>query len=144
MIRSFKIEDSANKKKHGNQIASNFSKTNDLEKIINDKYTKILVYEIDSEIVGFLMYIELENTIDIVDIIVKEAYRNKKIASCLLDNLITELKEKIKWITLEVRKSNTPAIKLYQKFDFSIINTRKNYYENEDAYLMGREIKNER
>jgi ribosomal-protein-alanine N-acetyltransferase len=61
-----------------------------------------------------------------------------------LDNLITELKEKIKWITLEVRKSNTPAIKLYQKFDFSIINTRKNYYENEDAYLMGREIKNER
>ncbi|MCI9279885.1 MAG: ribosomal protein S18-alanine N-acetyltransferase [Bacilli bacterium] len=144
MIRSFKIEDSAIIYELGNQIASNFSKTNDLEKIINDKYTKILVYEIDSEIVGFLMYIELENTIDIVDIIVKEAYRNKKIASCLLDNLITELKEKIKWITLEVRKSNTPAIKLYQKFDFSIINTRKNYYENEDAYLMGREIKNER
>ncbi len=144
MIRSFKIEDSAIIYELGNQIASNFSKTNDLEKIINDKYTKILVYEIDSAIVGFLMYIELENTIDIVDIIVKEAYRNKKIASCLLDNLITELKEKIKWITLEVRKSNTPAIKLYQKFDFSIINTRKNYYENEDAYLMGREIKNER
>ncbi len=144
MIRSFKIEDSAIIYELGNQIASNFSKTNDLEKIINDKYTKILVYEIDSEIVGFLMYIELENTIDIVDIIVKEAFRNKKIASCLLDNLITELKEKIKWITLEVRKSNTPAIKLYQKFDFSIINTRKNYYENEDAYLMGREIKNER
>ena len=141
MIRNFKLEDSETIYELGNQLSSNFSKTNDLEKIINDKYTKILVYEIDSEIVGFLMYIELENTIDIVDIIVKEEHRNKKIASCLLDNLITELKEKIKWITLEVRKSNTPAINLYQKFDFSIINTRKNYYENEDAYLMGREIK---
>ncbi len=144
MIRCFKLEDSNAIYDLGNQLSPNFSKTNDLEKIVDDKYTKILVYEIDSEIVGFLMYIELENTIDIVDIIVKEAYRNKKIASCLLDNLITELKEEIKWITLEVRKSNTPAIKLYQKFDFSIINTRKNYYENEDAYLMGREIKNER
>ncbi len=141
MIRNFKLEDSETIYELGNQLSSNFSKTNDLEKIYQDKYTKILVYEIESEIVGFLMYIELENTIDIVDIIVKEAFRNKKIASCLLDNLITELKEKIKWITLEVRKSNTPAIKLYQKFDFSIINTRKNYYENEDAYLMGREIK---
>ena len=141
MIRNFKLEDSETIYELGNQLSSNFSKTNDLEKIYQDKYTKILVYEIESEIVGLLMYIELENTIDIVDIIVKEAFRNKKIASCLLDNLITELKEKIKWITLEVRKSNTPAIKLYQKFDFSIINTRKNYYENEDAYLMGREIK---
>ncbi len=141
MIRNFKLEDSETIYELGNQLSSNFSKTNDLEKIYQDKYTKILVYEIESEIVGFLMYIELENTIDIVDIIVKEEHRNKKIASCLLDNLITELKEKIKWITLEVRKSNTPAINLYQKFDFSIINTRKNYYENEDAYLMGREIK---
>ena len=94
MIRNFKLEDSETIYELGNQLSSNFSKTNDLEKIYQDKYTKILVYEIESEIVGFLMYIELENTIDIVDIIVKEAFRNKKIASCLLDNLITELKEK--------------------------------------------------
>lgn len=41
-------------------------------------------------------------------------------------------------ISLEVRVSNQPAINLYQKLGFSVINIRKNYYSDnhEDAYLM--------
>ena len=40
-------------------------------------------------------------------------------------------------ITLEVAVNNEPAISLYKKFGFEIISTRKNYYDNVDAYLMG-------
>ncbi len=138
MIRYFKIEDIGYIYQLGNEITPNFSKTNDLLEIYNEKYTKILVYEEKEKIIGFIMYIELEDTADILDIIVDKEYRNQKIASCLLDYMISELKESVKMITLEVRKSNAPAISLYEKFGFSIVNTRKDYYDTEDAYLMGR------
>ena len=39
-------------------------------------------------------------------------------------------------IMLEVRCDNIYAIKLYKKYNFKIINIRKNYYLNNDAYVM--------
>ena len=44
----------------------------------------------------------------------------------------------IKYITLEVRVSNTPAINLYSKYGFTSFGTRKGYYQdnNEDAMIM--------
>lgn len=138
MIRKFSLEDSEAIYSLGNTITENFSKTNDLEEIKNDPFTKILVYEEQKKIIGFIMYVELAETADILDIIVDDDYRNRKIASCLMDYMISNLKESVKLLTLEVRASNVPAIRLYEKFGFSIIHTRKQYYGNEDAYLMGR------
>ena len=44
----------------------------------------------------------------------------------------------VKYITLEVRESNYPAISLYEKFLFESIGMRKNYYQdnNENALIM--------
>ena len=43
----------------------------------------------------------------------------------------------IQEITLEVKKSNEIAIKLYESYGFKQVSIRKNYYPNgEDAYLM--------
>ena len=44
----------------------------------------------------------------------------------------------IKYVTLEVRVSNIPAIKLYEKYGFRSLGTRKGYYQdnNEDALIM--------
>jgi len=140
MIRYFLEKDFDEIYKLGNKISKNFSKTNNLSEIYNDKYTKILVYEKNKKVVGFLMYIELVDNIDILDIIVDEENRKQNIASCLMDYMISELSETVKIITLEVRKSNTPAINLYEKFGFEVINIRKKYYGTEDGYLMGRII----
>lgn len=43
-----------------------------------------------------------------------------------------------KWVTLEVRPSNIPAITLYEKYGFSSLGRRKAYYEDnrEDALVM--------
>lgn len=140
MIRHYKKEDIDQIYELGNILTPNFSKTNNLLEIYDDKYTKILVFESDNIIKGFLMYTELDETADINDIYIKEEYRHQRIASCLIDYMISDLKESIMLITLEVRKSNIPAINLYQKFGFEIVSTRKSYYENnEDAYLMKRE-----
>ena len=44
-------------------------------------------------------------------------------------------------IVLEVRVSNDPAIRLYERHGFLVVGTRKNFYEKpvEDAYVMVRE-----
>lgn len=140
MIRYFLESDFDTIYELGNKISENFSKTNNLKEIYNDKLTKILVYEKAKKVIGFLMYIELVDNIDILDIIVDKENRKQNIASCLMDYMISELNDTIKVITLEVRKSNKAAINLYEKFGFEIINIRKKYYGNEDGYLMGRVI----
>ena len=55
-----------------------------------------------------------------------------------LVNRFHQYEEKIKYITLEVRVSNEPAINLYSKYGFSSFGTRKGYYQdnNEDALIM--------
>ena len=44
----------------------------------------------------------------------------------------------VKYLTLEVRVSNEPAIGLYTKYGFNSLGTRKGYYQdnNEDALIM--------
>lgn len=142
MIRKLKLEDIKQVQELGNLLSPNFSKTNNLVEMENNQYTKVLVYEEEGIIKGFLMYTELEETTDIVDIIIKEEERNKGIASCLMDYMLSDLKDTVKLLTLEVRKSNAPAIALYKKFGFEVVHIREKYYsDGEDAYLMGRRLR---
>lgn len=75
----------------------------------------------------------------ITNIAVSVDYRRKHYAQALLKRIIDDCyKEKIKYITLEVRVSNVAAINLYKKFGFQSFGTRKKYYQdnNEDALIM--------
>ena len=60
----------------------------------------------------------------------------------MIENLFKECRKKnIHDIFLEVRASNSSAIRLYEKKGFNEIGIRKNYYKiidgKEDAILMG-------
>ena len=61
------------------------------------------------------------------------ARRKKGIGSKLLNEII---KMDCKHIMLEVNTKNIGAVNLYKKNNFKIINTRKNYYKTDDAYVM--------
>lgn len=66
-------------------------------------------------------------------------YRKKGVAQNLIFTIVDDCyKNKIKYITLEVRESNIAAISLYEKNGFKSIGTRKNYYQdnNENALIM--------
>ncbi len=54
---------------------------------------------------------------------------------CLLDAAIAQ---GASWITLEVRESNDPAQRLYRKYGFTVVSTRRGYYSdnNESALVM--------
>jgi ribosomal-protein-alanine N-acetyltransferase len=61
------------------------------------------------------------------------------IASALVSLAIERLKEEgCRFVFLEVRDSNEPAKRMYGKFGFEILGTRKNYYVSpaEDAVIM--------
>ncbi len=78
------------------------------------------------------------------NIAVKSECRQKGIATKLLEILVDIAREiDGEFVSLEVRKSNENAIKLYEKMSFKAQGLRKNYYEkpSEDAVIMTREIK---
>lgn len=130
MVNNCELKDIDSIKKLGRLINNNFDKVNNLEDIINNK--EIKGYYIDNELVGIIIYKTLYDTTDLLYIVVDKLYRNKNIASILLENLIKESNK----IILEVRCDNKNAIKLYKKYNFKIINIRNNYYDNMDAYVM--------
>ena len=73
----------------------------------------------------------------ISNVAVFREYQNQKIGSMLLKNFIEFIKDKCEFISLEVRKSNLLAIKLYEKFGFKKVAIRKDFYKkpSEDALI---------
>ncbi len=70
---------------------------------------------------------------------VREDLRRRGLGTMLLARLIWEgVSFGARCMTLEVRRSNLPAISLYQKFGFRVVGLRKGYYSEsgEDALVM--------
>ena len=119
-------------KELGKLINSNFDKVNNIEELIKDN--KIIGYYDNDILVGFLIYEQLYEIIDLLYIVVEPIYRKKNIGTELINYLIQN--KKFEKIMLEVRCDNSSAIKLYKKFNFKIINIREKYYDGQDAYVM--------
>ena len=56
--------------------------------------------------------------IRLVDIAVLPEFRNQGIGSFALGRLLDEAKSKGKYVDLQVLKTNSPAIRLYERFGF--------------------------
>ena len=79
---------------------------------------------------------------DMMNIAVDPNYRRQGVAAALIEDLVLQLKQKgNRCLTLEVRASNEPAVKLYEKLGFAQIGRRPNYYRNpkEDALILRKE-----
>ena len=99
----------------------------------NKDFRNILVYEESNKIIGVLSYLLIYDRVEIEYIVVDNEYKRKGIGSKLLNSINLN---GIKNITLEVRESNKEAINFYKNNGFDIVTVRKNYYNNEDGYLM--------
>lgn len=100
-------------------------------------FLKNYVYLENNQPIGLISYSLIYDRIELEYIWTSFEHRKKGIASKLMDKM---LEENINNITLEVRTTNEGAINLYKKYNFKVVSTRKNYYGNEDAYLMIREM----
>ena len=131
MINNCNIEDINRINELGNLINNNFSKVNDIKKIIDNN--EIIGYYLDNKLIGFLIYKKMYEVIDLLYIVIDPIYRRKGIGSEILEKLLEMDYERI---MLEVNVSNKSAINLYKKYKFKIINIRNNYYGKDSAYVM--------
>jgi ribosomal-protein-alanine N-acetyltransferase len=75
----------------------------------------------------------------ITTIAVHPDFRGRRYGEQMLQFLLREAIERgAAWITLEVRESNDVAQRLYRKYGFTVVSTRKAYYSdnNENALVM--------
>jgi len=140
MIRYAQLDDIKRINELGETLHHNFAKLFKVRDMLDDKYTKILVYVTNNEVNAFLIATCLYETVDILSIVVDPLKRRKGIATNLIDYLFSEIKETVEVVTLEVAVNNEKAINLYKKFGFEVINIRKKYYNDVDGYLMGRKF----
>lgn len=129
-----------------------FNEVNELGTMLNPKFRYlfhienlndneiIYVYKENQKVLGFIHILVNYEVIEILNIIVKEEYQNRHIATLLMDYMITEIKQNIEKIILEVECNNIKAINLYNKFNFIEIHRRKNYYGINDAIIMERSL----
>ncbi len=115
-----------------------WSKSSFYDELANNLANYYCIFK-DNVMVGYAGFWHIIDEAHITTVAIKKSARGQKLGECLLNHIIEECyKKEIKYITLEVRVSNEPAIKMYEKYGFKSLGTRKNYYQdnNEDALIM--------
>ena len=123
------------------------------ESILRELPEAFIVAEIDGRIVGYIMCkiefgfsnfrkLGFVKKGHVVSVAVLEEHRNKGLGKGLmLEGMNGVLFRKSDEIYLEVRVSNTQAIKMYEQLKFDIKSRLRSYYrDGEDAYLMALEL----
>lgn len=112
------------------------------EKSLREELTnptaRFYVMKQDGKLLGYIGANNVANEFYITNIAVFPEFRQKGYGEKLLNHLLfVSAEECADFVTLEVRKSNTKAIKLYEKMGFELKGERKNFYSNptEDGYI---------
>ena len=112
------------------------------DSLYDERASFIVAEDEEGNVIGYAgLHVVLdEGYID--NIAVEEAARRHGVASALLDVYCRFGEINLAFLTLEVRKSNAPAIALYEKFGFQQVGIRKGFYSHprEDAVIMTREF----
>jgi ribosomal-protein-alanine N-acetyltransferase len=105
----------------------------------DNKLAHYFVGRLDDTIVAYGgIWVILEDS-HVTTIAVHPDYRGLKLGEEMLMRLLDEaIVQGASWITLEVRESNETAQKLYRKYGFTTVSTRRGYYSdnNENALVM--------
>ena len=105
----------------------------------DNKLAHYFVGRLDGRIVAYGgIWVILEDS-HVTTIAVVPELRGQRLGEELLVRLLDEaIAHGASWITLEVRESNDPAQRLYRKYGFTVVSTRRGYYSdnNESALVM--------
>jgi ribosomal-protein-alanine N-acetyltransferase len=96
----------------------------------------------DCAVAGFCAFWLVFDEIHINNLAVRPAYRGQGIGTALMDRVLAEARHLgARRATLEVRASNLPARRMYERLGFYVAGTRRNYYSHpvEDALILWRD-----
>jgi ribosomal-protein-alanine N-acetyltransferase len=100
----------------------------------------VIVHSLQRKVIGYIIFWKVFEDVQINNIAVHPEFRRLGIGRVVLEYVIDQVRrDGAKFITLEVRPSNTAALRLYKKLGFKPISIRKGYYSNpnEDAFVLG-------
>jgi ribosomal-protein-alanine N-acetyltransferase len=94
---------------------------------------------VESELAGYMVCSRYDTVWHVMNIAVEPDRRRRGIGSALIVALLDRVGPDAR-ITLEVRRSNTGAVALYERFGFRSAGVRRRYYADngEDAVIMWR------
>jgi ribosomal-protein-alanine N-acetyltransferase len=96
-----------------------------------------LIARRDGQLAGYVFAMWFFDEMHVNKIAVEERERRKGIAAELMDKCIRFARaNRIKSISLEVRKSNAPAQEFYKRLDFTPSYTRPRYYPDGEAAVV--------
>lgn len=124
--------------------AVSWSKDSFSDCLKKDYYHIFLAFMADEHI-ATVVFTKSYDEADISNVCLKEKYRGNGIATKFLLYSIDEMiKENVLHFTLEVRKSNEKAIRLYERLGFENVGVRPGFYTSpkEDAVIMWKHITN--
>ena len=103
----------------------------------------VMIAENKHRFAGYAVFYTLCGQSELITFAVLPEFRRQKIGEELMAEIITRCKAlSVKKILLEVRESNLPAIRLYEKKGFAQIAIRQNFYEKppENGLTMYKEL----
>ncbi len=100
-------------------------------------YSHKFVLELNGQIIGYCILWVIHDTANIITFAIKRDHWGLGYGKRLLSYIIEKFKERVKSISLDVRKSNIRAIRLYRSLGFETVGERIKYYsDGENAYQM--------
>ena len=107
----------------------------DLERQLNLDTSHFAVATLDGNVVGYMGLQIFSGEGYVTNVAVLPEYRRQGIAKMLIEK---QLQNEMSFITLEVRESKLPAIKLYESCGFENVGIRPKFYTNptENAIIM--------
>lgn len=109
-----------------------------------DTYLFLTAESDDHEVLGYVCYFSSGEEADIANVAVRKEARRSGVGYALMSKAVLYAqKSGVLRLFLEVRASNAPAIRLYEKCGFKAVGIRKGYYTdpNEDAILMRKTLR---
>ncbi len=116
-----------------------WSRDSFMDEVTINTFARYFCAKSNETVIGYAGMWKVFDEGHITNIAVHPEFRNTGIGSLLMEHLIQAAKgEDITSMTLEVRKGNSAAIRLYEKYNFSVQGVRRGYYADnrEDALIM--------
>ena len=98
---------------------------------------KFFVMLIDNIIIGYIYFSAVLDEAELLRIAIKDKFKSKGLSNLIMNTYLKYTGDKASSYFLEVRSNNYIARKLYEKYGYQSIATRKNYYSNpvDDAVI---------
>ncbi len=105
------------------------------EKEFENKFSKKFVLELNGKVIGYIIYWVISEEATIMSFAIDREHQNKGYGELLLKESLKKIGAKR--VSLDVRKTNLRAIRLYRKLGFRLVSERKAYYsDGENALFM--------